>query len=455
MGWGFWAGPFGFGNNERAYTVEQNTRGFGDDAPLFTWLMVDWHWAGLEPQEGEFNWRDFDAVISYWTERNKQIVLRFWFTDDPGWNGAPGRPICPDWIWAKGMKYREYVGEGKVKQRQPDYNDPTFHTIFLPGIQKFLNIFASRYDKPDTSIIFIQAQGYGHWADNATWYSKYEFPNKQVKHDLLAGIVNLYADTFKYIRPFQFAGADWDAFRLKSLEEHLYAKALDIAIQRDYGLIWTGFIDGLGGWDRDLMLKYWRTNPIIAEGDWNYDDMKDHRTHGTLEENLEVMLEWHANFAHFYQVMDSYQRAMQEDRPFFEKGLQSGGLGYRFIPAILAWPADLAAGQLMVFRQTWVNRNVGRLYVRHPLKLYLTDQEGNEKFSESDSSFNPIQWVQGETYSLNSVFHLPKTLLPGTYDVRIALVDNGGKARINLAVEGKDALNRYRVGNIRILHGLQ
>jgi len=117
----------------------------------------------------------------------------------------------------------------------------------------------------------------------------------------------------------------------------------------------------------------------------------------------------------------------------------------------LSWRPSLPAGDLLVLRQDWVNRNVGRLYVRHLLKLYLTDAQGNEKFSEVDTSFDETHWVQGEDYPLISVFHLPKELPPGLYDVRIALADVSTKnPEIQLGIEGGDSQNRYKVGEIQI-----
>jgi hypothetical protein len=147
---------------------------------------------------------------------------------------------------------------------------------------------------------------------------------------------------------------------------------------------------------------------------------------------------------------ESYKRAMREDRNHFEKGLQSGGLGYRLVLTRASWSEEIPAGNLFLLLEQWVNRNVGRLYKRHPLKVYLTDAEGNEKFSEVDRSFDETDWVAGETYPVISVFHLPKALAPGAYDVRVALVDGAGRPRIRLAIEGADSSGRYKLGSIRI-----
>jgi len=450
MGWGIWVGRRQFGYSERSFNVQEDTLGFGDDALLFNWVLVDWDWASLEPKEGQFNWSDFDAVLKYWAARHKQFIVRFWVTDDPGWNGHPGAPVLPEWIWKKGVRYNEYKGNGGVMQRELNYADPSYTQIYLPELQKFLAAFAERYDKPGTPVIFLQAMGYGHWADWATWYSHYRFPSVEAKHEILSDIMKLYIRTFKHIQLMEMADRDWNDADFQNMQDHIYNKALDVALAHHFGLEWTGFIDGLKGWDRDIMETYWRDNPIIAEGNWSYDDLMDQKTHGTFGENLSVALNWHANFFHLYFDSGSYKRVVREQPEVIDRGLKPGGLGYRLVPVSLSWRPDVPAGDLLVFGQTWVNRNVGRLYVLHPLKLYLTDVNGAVKFSEVDTGFDETTWIKGKRYALASVFHIPKNLAPGIYDVRIALVDGNGTPRLHLGIAGEDSELRYRVGRIRI-----
>ena len=71
MGWGLWAGLVSSGRGRR-YTVQESTVGFGDDAPLFDWVCLDWMWADLGPEEGRYRWDDLDQVMNYWTERGKR-----------------------------------------------------------------------------------------------------------------------------------------------------------------------------------------------------------------------------------------------------------------------------------------------------------------------------------------------------------------------------------------------
>jgi hypothetical protein len=37
------------------------------------WVLLDWMWADLEPQEGKFHWSELDHVIQYWVQKGKQI----------------------------------------------------------------------------------------------------------------------------------------------------------------------------------------------------------------------------------------------------------------------------------------------------------------------------------------------------------------------------------------------
>ncbi len=449
MGWGLWAGPRYY--DGRPFTLEYNTSGFGDDAPLFSWVLVDWMWADLEPEEGKYYWKDLDTILDFWAARDKQVYLRVWVTDDPGWFGEPGNEVCPDWLWKAGAPYREYMAQGKFKKREPDYLHANYEKVYLPKVRSFLSALAGRYDKPESPIVLWGVMGYGQWGEWHSMWSKYRWTDKHAKHRVLEKIVRMYDEIFR-VKPLCISYCfDSDYSEVTSLEDFVYRQALDVAIPRGFALARHGFFDGLRLYDRKVMETSWRKVPMLAESNWAYTDVKNHRNHGTLDEYLEVYRDWHSNFAHYYMDAASYRRAMQEDRDHHVKGLQSGGLGYRFVLKSASWSEEVPAGHLFVVRSSWVNRNAGRLYVRHPLKLCLTDEQGNEKFSEEDRGFDQTSWVEGEKYPVLSVFHLRKDLPPGVYDVRIAMADSSGRPRIRLAIDGEDNQKRYRLGSVRIL----
>jgi hypothetical protein len=98
-----------------------------------------------------------------------------------------------------------------------------------------------------------------------------------------------------------------------------------------------------------------------------------------------------------------------------------------------------------------MNRNIGRLYIHHPLKVCLLDAQGEEKFSALDWDIDVTKWVKGKSYPRTSVIQLSEKLAPGDYEIRIALADSTGIPRIKLAMEGLDSTGRYKLGGIRIL----
>lgn len=470
MGWGLWAGPIFFNGTPRS--LADNTVGFGADAPLYNWVLLDWMWADLEPQEGHFQWEALDAIIQYWAGRGKQINLRIWVTDDAGWDNAPGASmVCPDWVYAAGLRWHEYIGEGKTPKREPDYVDPSFQLVWMPRLKNMLEAVADRYDKPNHPFNFIGCMGYGQWGEWHTKWSNYYWPSKQVKHDILAKIVNLYADTFKHVDlaisyaldtfnigtpvpPTNYSTEKFVAFSeligRDDAEDFKYRQALDVAIARGFLLGRHGFIDRLQYIDRQIMEAEWLKRAFYAEGNWYYIDVKDQKTHGTFDENIDIMLEWHSNYGHFYTDAAAYRRSILEDTPALARGLQCGGLGYRLVLTEAAYPDPIAPGYLFLLRQKWVNRNVGRCYKRHPLRLYLLDSTNKTVFSETDQSFNQISWVRGQTYEHISIFHLPPDLPEGAYDLRIAMVSLDGTPTLSLAMADGDVEKRYRVGTVHI-----
>ncbi len=467
MGWGLWAGPVYFDGTPRS--LADNTTAFGDDAPLFQWVLLDWMWADLEPKEGEFHWKPLDAVIQYWAQRGKQINLRIWVTDDPGWNGAPGAAkTCPDWVYDSGLCFHAYVGEGGVAKRESDYADPSFKTVFMPRLKKMLAAVADRYDRPGHPFNFFGNMGYGQWGEWHTMWSNYAWPSKQVKHDVLAGLVNLYADTFKHMDlaisycfdSYNYGEGtptgrkDRQAFMENlmrdQVDDFLYRQGLDVALQRGYLLGRHGFIDGLYFTDRQIMEWEWLRRALYAEANWSYNDVKDHGTHGTIDENVDIMLEWHSTYGHFYTDAASYRRTIRDDAAVFERGLKAGGLGYRFVLEEVSFPERINPGQLLLLRQRWANRNVARLHKRHVLKMYLIGADGKVAYEEKDRAFDPTSWINGQPVSLTSVFHLPKELPAGLYDLTIAMTDLDGTPRIALAIDGDDGQHRYKLGKIEV-----
>ena len=84
------------------------------------------------------------------------------------------------------------------------------------------------------------------------------------------------------------------------------------------------------------------------------------------------------------------------------------------------------------------------------LKISLTDDQGKEQFSAVDRNFDASKWIQGPVYPRTSTFKMPRNVKPGTYDLRISLVDDQGSAHVKLGIAGRDAKGRYKVGTFDV-----
>jgi gamma-glutamylcyclotransferase (GGCT)/AIG2-like uncharacterized protein YtfP len=449
MGWGIWAGPRYL--TGRLVSMRENTTDFGQVDPAFDWVLVDWIWSDLEPQEGQYEWGGLDQVVNYWAARGKQIYIRAWITDDSGWDGAPGSEVVPDWVWQAGAKYHEYTGLGHTAKREPAYADPSYESIYLPRAKRFLCALADRYDKPDGPVFLWGVMGYGNWGEWHVLESHYAWPDVETKHRVLTQLIDFYADTYKN-NPLVIAYCfDSDEKQVTSLDDFLYRQGFDEAIRRHFALERRGFIDGLRLWDKDLMKSNWSHSPMSAEGNWTYTDVKNQLNHGTMEEHLKIFEEWHSNFAHLYMDAPSYKRAMREDHAVIDESLRAGGIGFRLVPTSLDFPKAVPAGNLLVVKQEWINENVGRLYQRLPLAFFFFDRNGKQAYVVKDEAFDETTWVKGTTYLNISSVRIDRTLRPGDYEVRIGLVDAKFDSRIALGIAGDDGHKRYNIGSIHIL----
>jgi hypothetical protein len=367
-------------------------------------------------------------------------------------------------VWESGTSWHEYQNEGRKVVREPDYAHPTYRKVYLPHLQRFLEALAARYCGPQNAINLLGCMGYGNWGEWHTMWSDYVWPDLETKRSILKDIVDLYADTFRHctlsisyatdtfhygrmghesrhqdITPGGLDGRFLDMVMAETAAQKMHRQAIDVAVARGFALSRHGFIDGLTHADRAIMNECWKRVPMFAEADHAYEDMRDDGSHGTINENHDVVVAWHSNYWQTYLDCHGYRGMTPEHTESFARLLSPGGMGYRLVLHEVEWPDRIRAGDLLVLHQRWENLNTGRLHERHAFKLYLIDASGTEHHQQLDRWFDPTSWVQGEQNETHSMFQLPSDLTPGTYDLRIALVDLvAQEPRIRLGIDGVD-----------------
>jgi len=147
-GLGLWAGPKGFGNNERAIPSSEYYR-FGD-AARFQLGLIDWDWASPRPKEGQFDWSSFDRVcriLAARTERRGSFLGH----GDAGWNGHPGAKVLRN---GSGIKACATAG---IRRNGGSAARARLSRPFLTRRSTFprsrvLIFVRSRYDKPGSAV---------------------------------------------------------------------------------------------------------------------------------------------------------------------------------------------------------------------------------------------------------------------------------------------------------------
>ncbi len=450
-GWGIWVGPVDqFG---RQYSVKDMTTGFKDDAPLFSFVCVDWYWGLLEVEDGKFYWNDLDAVVNYWLSRGKQINMRLWTTYDPGWAGKGGHKVAPDWLFDKlGCHYfmvkhplgwQKSLGRPVGEMRAPDYADPNY----LPRLRSFLRAARDRFE-PEPSFSFIpwHVGSYGPWGEWWVGHGEYQWPSDEAAHNACVAMQAVYKELFGAKCQMALRGDDLPPG--SSYARFKYTVAMDEAAA-------NGWVLGLhachsGGYRRRVLEEYWPSNVHYGETNEFYITMVREQT---LASNLKGAVESHYNWLHQYMSAQDY--AAYPNTAYFEKGVKTGGLGYRFVLTELTFPKSAAAGATIVLQQRWVNRNSGRCWRKYPLAAYLADAASGTVVAGPlvDDRFEQTMWLAGQTYNVTSQFALPSDVSPGRYDLRIAMVDESRRPRIRLAMDGEDGFKRYKVGTIVITAG--
>jgi len=165
---------------------------------------IRFDWADVEPQEGQYNWKFIDDVISTWKPRGAAVAMRVMTANAH----SGGYYSSPKWLFDAGCKGFEYnVGGGDptsggraIPRIEPDYADP----IYLAKHGAFIAALGRRYDGVP-GVEFLDIGSYGIWGE---WHTTHPAPVAVRKQ-----IVDMYWQAFPKT-PLVFMSDDvlWLAF---------------------------------------------------------------------------------------------------------------------------------------------------------------------------------------------------------------------------------------------------
>lgn len=411
-------------------------------------------WKELEPVEGQYNWSLVDEAINYWgAQQGKRIHFRI-STDAMIISGYGYASGAPDWLDTNyRISYQTRSDQGVIFKLY-DYTNTTYKT----KLSNFLAAFANHY-KDNPYLDVVDLLGYGTWGE---WHSGHDFANLAQRESTLQDIINRWYTAWQEKKTLAISCSyEWrtdmvpNCSNPTSYSDYKAWSAFDYALTKPkLTFMRNGIAGAMKTYDSRFLTDFFNSGrklPVVLEFFAGYTGYRDNAIPGyTPDTAMNEAMSFHPNYLTMMGWdADSGAPQFYSERPdLIDKGNQN--LGYRFVMSQASYPQDIPAGGSFTVNQTWLNRAVGRCFNKYPLKVSLTDSNGNEVWSGVDNNFDQTSFMKGGTYNISSSFALDGTVPSGNYDLRIAMVDGSGNPKINLAIAGKDTQGRYKIGTVRV-----
>jgi len=391
-------------------------------------------WCYLEPEEGKYNWEVIDEPIRRWTALGKRIAFRISCCES---GGAEQHFATPKWVMQAGAK-GYFFGQDK-QQWEPDYGDP----IFLSKLDKFLGVFAERYDG-QPYIEFVDMGSYGVWGEWHTSSSSHQVWSTEVlkrhvdlhrKHFHSSQLIILYGagrEVCSYARDTAGAGLRTDSVGVYSY-------------YTEFGGYWTEKI--YPELDAGHFSEFWPHYPVVIEPA-HYSHALHFNTWqngSTLERSLQDL---HPSWV----TIHHWPREWYEENRALSARL-ANKMGYWFFLKTASLPKAVSRGEKFLTQMIWENRGVAPIYRRYYLALSLCRvEDGTEVYRALHPSLDVRTFAPGQVQVLHPQWSIPQAIPPGQYFVRVALVQdfNSQEAAIKLGIQGRDDEGFYRLASMDV-----
>jgi hypothetical protein len=386
---------------------------------------IRFHWADVEPAEGQYNWTLIDDVIAAWKPSGAAVSMRVMTCS----SHSAGYYSSPKWLFDAGCKGFEYeVGGGdptsggkRIPRIEPDYADP----LYLAKHAAFLQALGQRYDG-HPGVEFLDIGSYGNWGE---WHSKHP-----VSVEVRKRVVDMYLAAFKKT-PLVFMTDDAEVLA--------YALPRGVGLRRDgvgspwHEQNWIGSKKYVGVKD---MADAWKQAPVVFEWFGDYAYLKSRGW--SFDAAVNFMLANHVTL-----INDNAGQFPPEARPQLDKLARLAG--YRFVLRELSLPATVPRGARFDVKMKWANVGVGKLYRPFSLRVSLVDAAGASAL-DAETKADPREWLPGERDLAESI-QLPAALKAGDYTLAVSLTDpSGQRPPLRLAMDAPEQAGRYTVGKVNV-----
>lgn len=368
-------------------------------------------WSSIEPQEGQFNWANLDRFLDAWGKLGKVCNIGVMCANTHGRD--PEGYVTPRWVFDAGAKKIEIMLNPERsttgtpgKKIAPVFDDP----VFLDKFQKFLRVFARRYDG-DPRIAVLDIRSYGNWGEA----HMHPFGVPDIAPEKFRQHVQMHLDVFQRTQLCLSRNAhlgrfgplrpifDWAV-----LEKHVAPRRDGICGNSD------GIETAIGFGIAPGVFELFDSYDGVKERGW-WEGRKDKNGCGfTLEECIE---NGKPTWVDLGRGGQSGLRMVRENRALIDR--LSNRIGYHFHLQRAAFPRRAHPGGFDL-ELAWTNQGVAPIYIPCAVAVALLDESGQRVATMWPAECRPSQWMPGKPIAERARVLFPNAPL-GEHRLALAL----------------------------------
>jgi autotransporter-associated beta strand protein len=360
-------------------------------------------WAGLEPEEGVYDWSWIDGQIAKFAPYGRKFAFGVINTD----------PKCtPDWVFKPGTNRKTgavYPVGAASKMISDGYAVPVTwdEPVYLARMKAFIKALGEHCNG-NPNIAFIDIRNYGRDGEgNGAFNPEIKDVTPEcLKKDFFQPYLDAFPNTQLLL-----TGMDWlyhDVF--------VYAVSQGVGRRLD-GICWTL-------WTTEQCLIAYPHEPVVLEywSSWA-DTLKE--GHGNPSTLMNFVKGARASYVQFQP--EFYQANKEAFRLIANK------VGYHFVLQQAEVPTTILPGVALPLKLKWLNDGVAPICVPCSLAVALLDSNNNVIEKQWLAASNPKGWMPDQVTTEN-------------FNITFSTAPAGSKLAVGLFVNQSDAHPTYRLG---------